>query len=208
MTRPVRRHVVVFAKVPRLGRVKTRLARDIGPVRATAVYRRLLASTLRTLARDRRWTVWLACTPDGAVTDPAFDRIGADARILRVPQGTGDLGARMDRMMHRLPPGPAVIVGSDIAGLTASAVDRAFRALGRADAVFGPSPDGGYWLVGFKRCPAVPRPFAPVRWSGPYALVDTRTNLRPSLSVALIDELDDIDTGADLAAAKRATAGR
>jgi rSAM/selenodomain-associated transferase 1 len=208
MSTPNTRHVVVFAKQPRMGRVKTRLAADIGAVRAAAFYRVSLAATLRTVAADPRWTAWLACAPDTATADPALARLRGGLNLHSVPQGGGDLGARMDRMMRRLPPGPAVIVGSDIAGLTAAAVWRAFRALGDRDAVFGPSPDGGYWLVGFKRAPIVPRPFAGVRWSGPHALADTRANLGGGLRTALIDTLDDIDTGADLGRlSKTPTAG-
>ncbi|MGE3529984.1 MAG: DUF2064 domain-containing protein, partial [Methyloceanibacter sp.] len=69
--------------------------------------------------------------------------------------------------------------------------------LGSADAVFGPAPDGGYWLVGLKRSPRVLAPFARVRWSGPHALADTRENLKRS-RVALAARLSDVDRKADL----------
>ncbi len=186
------KHVVVFVKEPRLGRVKTRLARDIGPVAARAFYRRTTATVLRALHGTGRWHPWLAITPDAAVDarrmwPPGWQRIG---------QGPGGLGERMDRIMRELPAGPVVIVGSDIPDIRARHVARAFRALGDHDAVFGPSADGGYWLVGLRRSPGIPDIFRGVRWSTPFALADTRANLGRR-RVALLETLDDIDDGAD-----------
>jgi hypothetical protein len=92
----------------------------------------------------------------------------------------------------------AVLVGCDIPGLGAADIAAAFRALGRAGAVFGPAEDGGYWLVGFgPRRPA--RPFAGVRWSTEHALADTLRNCAPH-PVALVRRLRDVDTAADLRA--------
>lgn len=111
-------------------------------------------------------------------------------------QGAGDLGARMDRIMHSLPPGPVVIVGTDIARICAQDIACAFRALGAADVVFGPADDGGYWLVGLRRSPRVPSIFADVRWSSGHALADTMRNCA-GLTVALANERSDIDTGGE-----------
>jgi len=95
-----------------------------------------------------------------------------------------------------------VLVGSDIPGLSRDDLAAAFRALGRADAVFGPAEDGGYWLVGLgPRRPA--HPFATVRWSTPHALADTLANCR-GRRVALLRRLRDVDTAEDLAAIRRA----
>jgi glycosyltransferase A (GT-A) superfamily protein (DUF2064 family) len=96
----------------------------------------------------------------------------------------------------------AVLVGSDIPGLARADIAAAFRALGRAQAVFGPAEDGGYWLVGLgPRRPS--RPFAAVRWSGPHALGDTLANFA-GRRIALLRRLRDVDTAADLAALRRA----
>lgn len=200
-------HLVVFAKAPRLGRVKSRLAADIGAVAAWAFYRHATAGVLRRLAADRRWRCWLAVTPDRDLDDdgpwpPGIDRIG---------QGSGDLGRRMGRCMGALPPGPAVIVGTDVPDLGPPHVARAFRALGRFDAVFGPAADGGYWLVGLRRRPTTPAIFEGVRWSSPHALADTVANLGGGRSAAMLDTLEDIDDGAALArwrAARKGVASR
>ena len=196
--RTVNQHVVVFAKVPRMGRVKTRLAHDIGFVKATAFYRQSLAHTLRTIKGNGRWTVWLAIAPDTAKVDPVILRLATTAGAQIIPQGVGDLGDRMDRVMHLLPPGPAVVIGTDIVGLTAAHIDAAFTSLGNHDAAFGPAPDGGYWLVGLKRTPIILRPFAPVRWSSQHALADTISNLPQDCRVAMLSTLNDVDTAADL----------
>jgi len=186
------RHLVVFVREPRIGRVKSRLARDIGCVGAWAFYRRTLAGVLRRLGGDGRWQTWLAVTPD----------CGDDASWPRtwrvIGQGRGDLGRRMDRAMRVLPPGPAVIVGTDIPDLCAAHVARGFRALGDHDAVFGPAADGGYWLVGLRRSPRVPEAFTGVRWSSQHALADTLANLA-GLEVAFLETLDDVDDSAALA---------
>jgi len=197
-------HLVVLAKAPRLGTVKRRLAADIGPVRATVFYRRTLAALLRRLGRDRRWRLWLAVTPDAAVpTMRPWLPPGARA----IPQGRGDLGARMGRMFEILPPGPAVIVGADIPGIDRRHVARAFAALGAADAVFGPATDGGYWLVGARRRRPLPCLFAEVRWSTEHALADTLANLPPGAGHALVDILDDVDDGAALARVTHGSGG-
>ena len=185
--------VIIFARAPRLGTVKRRLALGIGALAALRFYRGQLASLTRRLARDRRWRTVLAITPDrGRARWPA----GVDRR----PQGQGDLGQRMRRALarHRR----AVVVGTDIPGLVAADVAAAFRALGRARAVFGPAEDGGYWLVGLgPRRP--PRPFAGVRWSTRHALADTLANCAGH-PVALLRRLRDVDTAADLDALRPA----
>ena len=178
-------HLVVFAKQPRLGAVKTRLAREIGMVPAALFYRRALGQVLRQLGHDARWRPWLAVTPDGAVDGPWPHPWTV------FPQGPGDLGRRMARAMAALPPGPAAIVGTDAPDIRPIHVLRAFRALGDHPVVFGPAADGGYWLVGLRRRPPLPGLFEGVRWSTGHALADTLANL--DRAPALIDTLDDVD---------------
>lgn len=197
MTLP--RHLVIFLRVPRLGRVKSRLAAGVGPVEALRFHRATSHAVVRRLARDPRWRCWLAVTPDGA---PLPWRSGCAV----LPQGRGDLGVRMARAMRRLPPGPVVLVGSDIPAIRPGHVARAFRALEGRDAVFGPAPDGGYWLVGLRRRPRFVDPFAGVRWSSPHTLDDTLANLA-GLRWALADGLRDVDAIDDWRP-QRAAAGR
>lgn len=187
-----RRVVILFARAPRLGAVKRRLARGIGDRAALRFYTATLAATARPIARDARWTTVLATTPRFARADwQRFVPRGTP----RVGQPFGDLGRRMDRAMRPFP--VAVLAGSDIPRLRPADIAAAFRALGRADAVFGPATDGGYWLVGMgPRRPA--RPFAGVRWSSEHALADTLRNFG-GRRVAFLRRLRDVDTAEDLA---------
>ncbi len=103
----------------------------------------------------------------------------------------------MAGIARALPPGPVIIVGSDIPGIRPTHIADGFRALGHHDAVFGPARDGGYWLVGLKRRPCFVDPFPGVRWSTRHALKDTLANLA-GRRIARLDTLDDIDDGAAL----------
>jgi rSAM/selenodomain-associated transferase 1 len=187
----VKNTVYVFARAPRLGTVKRRLAAGIGAIAALRFYRTTLAMTLRRLAADRRFRTMLAVTPDGAR--------GPWRRGLPVAgQGGGDLGARMHRIARHHARSRVAIVGADIPDLRADDVAAAFRMLRAENACFGPAEDGGYWLVALgPRRPACP--FARVRWSGRHALADTLLNFRHH-SVAFVRALRDVDTEVDLKA--------
>jgi rSAM/selenodomain-associated transferase 1 len=198
-------HLVIMVKAPQLGAVKSRLGREIGAAAALSFYRATTAALLKRLGGDPRWRCWLAVTPDRFAKGRAF----WPRRLARLPQGRGDLGQRMARPLRRLPPGPVVIVGSDIPSLSAAHVARAFAALGHHDLVFGPAEDGGYWLVGARRRPPPPPDlFRAVRWSSAHALADTLANLGPRFRVALVDTLSDVDTAADYARWRQKGAGR
>ena len=186
------RHVAVFLKAPRLGQVKTRLARGIGWGEALRFHRAEAQRLIRALARDRRWRVTLWLSPRGA----RKHRDLPGMNIPRFDQGRGDLGQRMARPFRLLPRGDAVLVGSDVPSLGPAVVAQAFRLLGGNDAVFGQARDGGFWLVGFNAARRKQAGFGPVRWSTPYALTDTLAGLKRA-DVALLPPLVDIDTPAD-----------
>jgi len=186
--------LVIMAKAPVAGTVKTRLAKSIGSGEATSFYRAMTASAVRRLTTTRRWKSWLAVTPDRSAAEPYWPE-GIDI----VSQGKGNLGDRMGRLFDVLPPGPVVIIGTDIPDIEPADVAGAFKALGGNDAVLGPAPDGGYWLIGLKRTPRVLKPFDNVRWSSRHALQDTLANLE-GRRVALLRELNDIDTAQEYGA--------
>jgi rSAM/selenodomain-associated transferase 1 len=180
--------VVIFARAPRLGAVKRRLAAEIGARAALRFHTGTLTRLLRMLCADRRFRTVLAVTPDRA-------RLRLPHRVTRMAQGSGDLGQRMERAFQRFPHCRVAIIGCDIPDANATDVANAFRSLGRADAVFGPAADGGYWLVGMNpRRPA--HPFGEVRWSTQHALADTLANFTHR-RVTLLRTLHDVDTAAD-----------
>ena len=181
--------VIVFARAPRLGAVKRRLAHEIGARAALRFHVATLTRLIRGLAADRQYRTLLAITPDRAA-------LRLPAPVTRMPQGRGNLGLRMHRAFWRFPHCRVVLIGSDIPDAGPDDVRAAFRALGGAPAVFGPAADGGYWLVGL--APSRPaRPFASVRWSTEHALADTLANFA-GRRVAMMRTLHDVDTAADL----------
>ena len=96
------------------------------------------------------------------------------------------------------------MIGSDIPGISAARIAQAFACLGQADAVLGPAPDGGFWVIGLRHPQRQPRGFLKdVRWSGPDAMTDSIQSLAP-LRYKLTTTLQDIDTGSDLAAYRNA----
>ncbi len=145
--------------------------------------------------RDPRWQTLLSVAPDRAGMLSRF----WPPDLGRMPQGKGDIGMRMARVFRQAPPGPVVIVGSDIPGIRRAHIACAFAELGRNRAVFGPAEDGGFWLAGLKRPPAPPAGlFLGVRWSTPFALADSLPTVH-SDRIAFVSMLCDVDTSADLA---------
>lgn len=182
-----------MVKEPRPGRVKTRLGRSIGMTTAAWWFRHQTAQLIRRL-RDPRWELILAVSPD---VEGMQSRIWP-ADVPRIPQGIGDLGDRMARLFRSLPPGPVCIIGADIPGVQRRDIAAAFAVLGSNKAVFGPAPDGGYWLIGMKRATPVPMTlFNNVRWSTEHALADTLKSI-PGLKVGYVRSLNDVDEVTDL----------
>ena len=184
--------LIIFVRAPRYGAVKKRLATDTGPWIAWRFYRNCSANIVKRLT-DPRWTTVLAVQPDlfakqGRFWPPALPRIA---------QGNGNLGTRLSRAALSVKRGPIIIVGSDIPTINRDHIALAFTNLGYHDAVLGPSPDGGYWLVGLRLRPNRPRPFKNVRWSSRYTLSDTLKNFDSRHRIAFMKSLHDIDTVTD-----------
>ena len=187
-----RNHLIVFAREPRIGRVKRRLSKGLGAVAATFWYRRQLRDLLRRLAPPTTWRRHLFVTPGGA----RHARIWPRGWITHA-QGPGDLGQRMYHALCNLGPGSVVLIGSDIPDIQKSHIQAAFRALGRADVVLGPAADGGYWLIGARGRRSPPR-FGPIRWSSEHAMADTIAGFPSSTKVILLETLRDVDEARDL----------
>lgn len=190
----MKRTLIIFVKAPAAGRVKTRLAKALGPARAAAVYRRLCANTIAQASRGP-WRTVLAVDPVPAIA--GFENLWP-RQFHRTPQGRGDLGARMRRLIDAAPSGPVVIIGSDAPALRARHIREAFKALAGADCAVGPAPDGGYWLIGFSRRRGRAPRFERVRWSSEHALGDTIRSLPAGFRIARLGDLADIDDAADL----------
>lgn len=190
-------HLVVFAKEPVAGRVKTRLARTLGEGPATLLYAAFLEDLAAGLGDVRAAR---SVATHEAVPGPVLERVFAGWTF--VPQGEGDLGVRLARVSaHAFSAGASrvVIVGSDAPALSAADVVGAFTRLLEVQVLFAPSPDGGYSLVGLAS-PDLAKAFeSPIRWSTPHALEDSvsafsacgaRAELLPG--IADVDEEEDL----------------
>jgi rSAM/selenodomain-associated transferase 1 len=200
-------HLLVFARVPALGRVKSRLAAGVGEVEALAVYHELLGITRgAVLAAETPATVWLA---DTVGTEPTASESKEWAGIATRCQPAGDLGTRMAAAFDAAfatGAGRIAIIGTDCPGLRASHLTQAFAQLENADVVLGPATDGGYYLLGLRQ--PVPALFQNKAWSTNSVLAATVADAqRLGLRVALLPELRDVDTAADLAAWRADSAG-
>lgn len=203
--RPPSEHLLIFAREPVLGRVKTRLAADIGPEAALATYRELLALTAAAVAAAQvPATVWLAEAPAAsALGVPAHaDRPEWPGLTWRVQPAADSLGTRMAHAFAEVFAAGAervVIIGTDCPGLTADLLKQAFAQLATHDLVVGPADDGGYYLLGMKKLHA--SLFANKQWSTAAVLLATLADAEHlGLRVAQLPTLADIDSGSDLAA--------
>ncbi len=198
--------ILLFAKAPRLGFVKTRLARDVGDERALQIYRALGSRAAEVVRRTQRRVI-IYFTPDNAEAEMR-NWLGGRGLEFR-PQGDGDLGKRMATAFEACLPDCAsvCIVGTDIPGITPSTLGDAFDALAAQDVVLGPAEDGGYYLIGLSE----PRPELcdDVPWSTDAVFdVTTQRARAEGLSVAVMDRLADVDTVGDVPAGLSAASGR
>ncbi|MBK8248647.1 MAG: TIGR04282 family arsenosugar biosynthesis glycosyltransferase [Gemmatimonadetes bacterium] len=197
--------VVVFARAPELGRVKTRLAATVGQEHALAIYVHLAERVTKAVAGGP-WKLEIRCAPDDAV--PAVSAwLGGGADVLA--QGQGDLGERLTRAMSahfETGKGRLVIIGTDCPDVDASVIREAFAALEGADVVFGPALDGGYYLVGCGL--SAPEIFQAVPWSAADTLAVSRERARAAgYQVQMLAPKRDIDTEADWLAWREASPG-
>jgi rSAM/selenodomain-associated transferase 1 len=171
-TRP-EKVLIVFARAPEPGRVKTRLVPLLGARGAARLYAQLVERTLSTALAAGFGRVELHCAPGTGSKFFATLRKRYGVRLRS--QGRGNLGDRMYRALRGHP--GAVLVGSDCPALRPSDLRAAARALhSGADAVLAPAEDGGYALIGLRR--ASRRLFEGIEWGSARVLAQTRIRLR------------------------------
>lgn len=192
--------VLVFLRAPEPGRVKTRLARDVGEEKALALYKGFVHKILLAVegsGMDHR----ICFFPE----DKAFlVREWLGPNHVYLPQEGEDLGQRMAHALARVfdqGAQKAVVVGSDIPGLTSDHLVMAFDQLSHKDVVIGPSLDGGYWLIGFNQDRFSPELFQGMTWGTSTVFSATLEKIEAAgLSRGVLPFLQDIDTLEDLQA--------
>ncbi|MEW6764548.1 MAG: TIGR04282 family arsenosugar biosynthesis glycosyltransferase [Pseudomonadota bacterium] len=173
--------ILVFAKAPEPGAVKTRLCPPLSATQAAALHRRLVHHTLHTAIRAELGPVNLYCTPD--VSHPFFQRCAQDYCIELRPQAGSDLGERMAAAFERTfrEAEHALLIGCDCPILTESDLIEAHQALeDGAEATLTPAEDGGYVLIGLRRSLTSSNwrtLFENITWGGENVLEATRQRL-------------------------------
>lgn len=183
----------VFAKPPRPGEVKTRLVSEVGAKGAARLARAFFRDTWAT-ASALPWANAVLATSDAAAREWT---LGPQVPIW--PQGTGDLGERLERVLGRAlrESSFAMAIGTDAPGLPRLLLDHARDALRRTEAVLGPCEDGGFYLIGLRRCPV--GLFRDLPWSAPDTFIRTLARLRErGLSTKLLSPWFDVDRPSDL----------
>lgn len=182
--------LIIFIKNPQLGKVKTRLAKSIGNEKALNIYQQLLQIT---------HSVCLQCNFKRYLFYSNFiDRTDnwAEKDFLKHQQIGDDLGQRMQHafeFVFKLGHHKAIIIGSDCPTIKPQHLQNAETILNNKDVVFGPSEDGGYYLLGMKN--AIPKLFENQPWSTELLLQNSIQKLKQlQLSHHLLPVLNDIDT--------------
>ncbi len=180
---------IVMCKAPELGKVKTRLAAEIGDTHALRVYEALLGITLHA-ATSSKWETVLAVDGDHSLMPEHRHRTIAqrgDELGIRICNAINDVG-NYERI---------VVIGADAPRATDHHIAQAFHALDTHDVVLGPATDGGYWLIGMQQLH--PDLFADIPWSTDRVLTRTRERCQQhARTIALLETLSDIDVRADL----------
>jgi rSAM/selenodomain-associated transferase 1 len=188
--------VIVFARKPRAGYVKRRLARSVGGNRAARIYAKLLTRTLREVEREPGFQRVLMAADKKDL--PWFRRHYGARGWLIGAQCCGDLGERMAAALGRTgkPHSNVLLIGSDIIDFVGRDLRLAAASLAHHEAVIGPAADGGFWLIGMTQPTQLS--FKQVQWGGTQVYVQMLSNLeRDQLRVATINQRHDLDRARD-----------
>lgn len=186
------RALLLFVRNPEKGKVKTRLAQDLGDDKALEIYLELLNITraVAVTVPAERFLFYSNFIPQSDDWP--------EVQFQKHLQANGDLGSRMEAAFqlaleaHQ----KAVIIGSDCPELSPAIIEQAFAQLDDFDAVLGPANDGGYYLLGLKT--VIPDVFREMVWSTELVLAETLARLDAAgKSYALLPELSDVDHGED-----------
>jgi len=190
----------IFAKYPHPGKVKTRLAKNLGEETACELYRAFLGDLVSRLGTHFQKQCVLCFTPDDSDSNRFFGILSDLAEISHWPQPEGDLGTRLsaffDEQFQRGTE-KAIVIGSDSPTLPVPLVENAFEQLSHFDCVLGPSVDGGFYLLGLSHF--VADIFQDIDWSTTRVLEQVVTQIEKSnTNFSLLPPWYDVDSLDDL----------
>ncbi|KRK32833.1 TIGR04282 family arsenosugar biosynthesis glycosyltransferase [Loigolactobacillus bifermentans] len=197
----VKQAYLIFSKVPTAGFSKTRLSPAYSPQVAAEIQAVLLQRLLTAALRLPATQVFLAYRAANATASTAF-LAQLPAAVTAFPQVKASLGTAMAVALQQVRQQgyqQVVLTGSDIPGLTTAILQQAFDQLTAHSVVLGPSPDGGYYLIGSRQLDLTPILEAETAWSTDSVLKVTQNRLEQrAVTYAMLPTLGDIDTAADL----------
>ena len=190
--------LIIFAKAPIPGQVKTRLCPPLAPDEAATLHGTMVLDTLERSRNLLGFDRFLACAP--SKQHPFFKAIEVRQGVRLLEQTHGDLGSRMHHAFQAafdLGFQSAVIVGTDLPTVHSEMFRQALRALADNDGVLGPTVDGGYYLIGLNK-PA-PELFVDIPWSTDRVFALTQQKAQSlGLTMKLLTQQRDLDTMSDL----------
>lgn len=199
---PPRQRLLVFARLPELGQVKTRLARDLGDDRALAVYEAMLRDVLRGIGDPtEELEIEVLWAPSPAANGDALRRAFGDRPLaMQTGETLGDrLNMAFSERFYFHATEKVIAIGVDDPGLGRDHVERAFALLDSCEWVVGPAIDGGYYLIGCRAAAFNGAIFTDVTWGTDKVLGTTLGRIREwGSTVALLPERSDIDVVEDL----------
>jgi rSAM/selenodomain-associated transferase 1 len=190
--------LIIFVKYPDPGKVKTRIARELGAEKAADIYSLIAGSVIESVSGSDKYRTVLFFDPP-EMENGIRQWLGRDD-VTYEPQSGNTIGERMSDAFERVfsgGAGKAVLIGTDVPEITGETVTRAFRLLEFEDAVIGPAEDGGYYLLGLKK----PEPllFGDIEWGSDSVYKRTVERIEKlDLSYKSLDTLRDVDTAEDV----------
>jgi len=190
--------LIIFVKYPEPGKVKTRMAEELGEKKAAEIYSLMAETVIGNVAHSESYQTAIFFDPPEK-EDEIIKWIG-DGSAVFFPQEGKALGDRMSNAFGRVCSDgarKAVIIGTDCVDVTSETVEEAFYLLVETDVVIGPADDGGYYLLGLNN--HQPELFSDIIWSTGLVFDQTVQRIKEAgLSFTLLKTLTDIDTAADL----------
>jgi uncharacterized protein len=201
-TPPPAQRLLVFARLPELGKVKSRLASAIGAEKALAVYEAMLRDLLASIGRSTKdMEIEVMWSPTESASGDALQRAFDDHALAMQTGAT--LGDRLTMafserfFFHRTE--KIVAIGVDDPRLDRAAIDHAFGILDSCEWVIGPANDGGYYLIGCRGAAFDSSVFAGIEWGTASVLGATLEKIRAAdLTLAVLPTHHDIDVVEDL----------
>jgi rSAM/selenodomain-associated transferase 1 len=199
--------LILFAKVPIAGKVKTRLQSHLSPQQCAEVAKILLEESLKKATQAWRGQVILSVAQvgDDDLSHPFIQQLQAKYDCKLTVQPDGDLGQRMAETFA-LMDSPCVIMGCDVPHLDSAILNKAYQSLQQGESIIGPSEDGGYYLIGLQECRR--SLFEGIKWGGETVFSETlRRAKKDQLNIELLEQTYDIDQWHDLLRAAKQIPG-